>query len=566
MGTVAWQTEAGAAVSGNFAASTVYKAVITLTAKDDFTFDGFTGTFIYPGATVSAYADEKVTITFPATAEEGTKEPGPEDDPVQALIAKWYIKLYDANDAATTTAAQYEFTSDGKVLISGTPTYTYTVSDGTITLKFNGSDAGTATYTITGTMLTIKDSVGSILAAGAYYKKAQETDAGALSELVGSWEEEKGGAIQFVINADGSGKWIAYDCTWSVSGNRLTRTLLDLKYSSSIEYTVKDNTLTFTSGTAQGESEYSLADYVGKPLTKVPVSWKAVTDTTFTSSEHIKGIAYGGGKFVAVGGSGKAAYSEDGGVSWKAVTVAGLDSINGIAYGDPAGKEKFVAVGAYGGKAAYSEDGGETWKAVTDTTFTSSEYINAIAYGGGKFVAVGNKKAAYSEDGGETWKAVTDTTFNIDINGIAYGGGKFVAVGNSGKAAYSENGGVSWTEVTADTYGPHILGIAYGGGKFVAVGSNSSAAYSADGETWTKVDDTEINGRVFIYGIAYGGGKFVAVGEKAGAAYSANGVSWTAITDTGFSATAINGIAYGGKKFVAVGSDGKIFYSNDQEE
>jgi hypothetical protein len=429
------------------------------------------------------YANGKVTITFPATAAEGTKEPGPEDDPAQALVGKWYTRLYDANDATTTTtAAWYEFTSDGKVLMFGTPTYTYTASDGTITIKSDGRDAGTATYTITGTMLTI-GSAGGSLANGTYYK-AQETGAGDLSELVGSWEEEKGGAIRFVINADGSGKWSVYDCTWSVSGNRLTLTIPGLKSSSSIEYTVKDNTLTFTSGTAQGDSGY-LADYAGKSLTKVPVSWKAVTDTTFTSSEYIRGIAYGDGKFVAVEGSGKAAYSEDGGVSWKAVTVPGFgnDTINAIA----SVGGKFVA-GGNQGKAAYSEDGGETWTAVTVPGF-SGNTINGIAYSDGKFVAVGwSRWAAYSEDGGETWAKVDDTEFSISavIYGIAYGGGKFVAVGSRAEAAYSEDG-KTWTKVADTGLGGSnppttIYGIAYGGKKFVAVGSGGKIAYSNDQE------------------------------------------------------------------------------------
>lgn len=39
-GTIAWQTESGASVEGNFEASTVYKAVLTLTAKEGFTFTG----------------------------------------------------------------------------------------------------------------------------------------------------------------------------------------------------------------------------------------------------------------------------------------------------------------------------------------------------------------------------------------------------------------------------------------------------------------------------------------------------------------------------------------------
>jgi hypothetical protein len=67
-GTVAWKENDGTtAVAGNFAASTVYKALITLEAKSGFTFTGFAGTFTYAGADVSAYAAGVVTITFPPT-------------------------------------------------------------------------------------------------------------------------------------------------------------------------------------------------------------------------------------------------------------------------------------------------------------------------------------------------------------------------------------------------------------------------------------------------------------------------------------------------------------------
>jgi formylglycine-generating enzyme required for sulfatase activity len=65
-GTVAWKESDGTtAVSGNFAAL-VYQAVITLTAKNGYTFDGFTGTFSHTGATTVGYAARVVTITFPA--------------------------------------------------------------------------------------------------------------------------------------------------------------------------------------------------------------------------------------------------------------------------------------------------------------------------------------------------------------------------------------------------------------------------------------------------------------------------------------------------------------------
>ena len=97
----------------------------------------------------------------------------------------------------------------------------------------------------------------------------------------------------------------------------------------------------------------------------------------------------------------------------------------------------------------YSADG-LSWTAVSNTTF-GSDTIEGIAYGGGKFVAVGrsgsgsssSSQAAYSADG-ISWTAVSDTTFgSTSIYGIAYGGGKFVAVGGSdslsGKMAYSNN-------------------------------------------------------------------------------------------------------------------------------
>jgi hypothetical protein len=69
-GSVAWQTSTGAAHSGSFAAGTVYKAVVTLSAQDGYTFDGVpANSFSYTGATsVTNEANSgTVTITFPAT-------------------------------------------------------------------------------------------------------------------------------------------------------------------------------------------------------------------------------------------------------------------------------------------------------------------------------------------------------------------------------------------------------------------------------------------------------------------------------------------------------------------
>ncbi|GAB6393309.1 MAG: ZirU family protein [Treponematales bacterium] len=74
-GTVVWKYAGGAAFTGSvFAAGTVYKALVTLTAKDGFTFTGVAA-FTHSGATsvsktISA-SSAKVTITFKMTSTVG---------------------------------------------------------------------------------------------------------------------------------------------------------------------------------------------------------------------------------------------------------------------------------------------------------------------------------------------------------------------------------------------------------------------------------------------------------------------------------------------------------------
>jgi hypothetical protein len=114
-GTIAWQTEAGAAHSGAFAPATVYKAVLTLTAKTGYTFEGVAAnSFSYTGATSVANAVNSgtVTITFPATAA----------DPNTTIpIGSPSVKLY-LNGGATA------LTHSGTTNLGSAGSETYTVS------------------------------------------------------------------------------------------------------------------------------------------------------------------------------------------------------------------------------------------------------------------------------------------------------------------------------------------------------------------------------------------------------------------------------------------------------
>jgi hypothetical protein len=76
---------------------------------------------------------------------------------------------------------------------------------------------------------------------------------------------------------------------------------------------------------------------------------------------------------------------------------------------------------------AYSSDG-VSWTAVTDSTF-GVYAVSTIAYGDGKFVAMGgNGQIAYSTDG-ETWTAGISPVTDIMARSIIYASGKFVAGG-----------------------------------------------------------------------------------------------------------------------------------------
>jgi hypothetical protein len=77
---------------------------------------------------------------------------------------------------------------------------------------------------------------------------------------------------------------------------------------------------------------------------------------------------------------------------------------------------------------------------------------------------VGNNSAiAYSADG-EIWSRVIDSTFgsrsNDSINAVAWGNGRFVAVGYRGKVAYS-SGGAVFTEKPFEIDGVYEIIAAY---------------------------------------------------------------------------------------------------------
>jgi hypothetical protein len=265
------------------------------------------------------------------------------------------------------------------------------------------------------------------------------------------------------------------------------------------------------------------------------------------------------------GGGGNPPVNPGGAMKWTKVENCPFDTgINAIAYGNG----KFVAVGNKA-KIAYSSDNGVTWTAAEDSKFINSD-IKAIAYGNGLFVAVGQGGRIATSPDGVTWTRVTDSTLNNNINAIAYGNNKFVAGDSTGRMATSTDG-VTWTR--GNTAGTDINAITYGNGKFVVCFSYNMG-YSSDGINWTPVENSPFSYATSgsgstIRAIAYGNGKFVAGGGFRGRmAYSSDGVTWTLVQNSTFgdnSGDGIRAIVYGNNKFVAggQGDNGKMAISTD---
>jgi hypothetical protein len=219
-------------------------------------------------------------------------------------------------------------------------------------------------------------------------------------------------------------------------------------------------------------------------------NWKQ----TGTIGFGTKAAVYGPAErlYVVAGQNGQAAYTPNLGDNFVTIpeTVTGWSGTGNTAY---------INAGAYGsgryvfgggsGRIAYtdsilksSED--NPWVGVEDSPLKSADFVNAIAYGGDDtFVAVGNTLdggvIVYSTDRGETWE-VADTTDSPDVleNGIyalTYDNGYYVAVNDSGDVAYSANG-ITWTDATGSvsySAGVNVVVFYPADNAFFAAGSNA---------------------------------------------------------------------------------------------
>ncbi len=254
------------------------------------------------------------------------------------------------------------------------------------------------------------------------------------------------------------------------------------------------------------------------------------------------GLAYGNGVFLAVGLQGGTLRSTDG-ANWSFYQTA-IPISPGLAFGDG----RFVALT---GGPAYSSPDGLAWSRISSLLSASW-----LMHGGGQFVATDGARIWTSPDATNwTGRGLATTGHIWDI---AYGEGKFVAVG-SGALSVSTNGS-RWLNLAAAVTTTLINAATYGEGSFVAVGDQSTILRSADGAKWTRIAAGSPSAPD-LYAAAYGGGTFVAVGSRGLVLVSTNGIDWSSATNTGD--TLLPDVIYANGQFLAVGSNGTILTSAD---
>jgi hypothetical protein len=233
----------------------------------------------------------------------------------------------------------------------------------------------------------------------------------------------------WAVGGTGHMAWSEDGRTWEkVDSPGITTNIVDIAWGEVAGY---DDGV-FVAGGDRGTMSYS---------TDGGVTWVNNDQTTHFSAvqiANVKAIGWGAGRFLAVGQHARAIYSEDG-INWtnsspQTAAIFGSSHDSGISVAAYGGGQ-YVIAGS--GVVALSSDC-ETWERIdmAHANFPrgmSYGWINSLVYAEGLYViGGGDGKAAYSVDA-RNWIPIPATNpifhnFHF-INGLAYGKGRFVAVG-----------------------------------------------------------------------------------------------------------------------------------------
>lgn len=272
--------------------------------------------------------------------------------------------------------------------------------------------------------------------------------------------------------------------------------------------------------------------------------WTTKADGT-QQDQGLAGIVYANGRFVAVGHKGRILTSTDG-LTWSPATSGTTESLTGIAYDGG----KLVAVGWKG--IILTSSNGLSW---TIQTANPAYIFTSVAYGGGQFVVGDAHGRIITSPNGINWTNQTVPISGFQLTAITAGtNGGLVAVGGGNVAVVlTSPDGVTWTYRPVSGTQTMLRGVAYDPTQhlYVATAGPDKLVWSADGNSWTTIPPGVESG---LFGLRYINGRFIGLGESGIIRSSVNGTTWRALTMN--ENITFSRAAFGNNRYVAVGGYG----------
>ncbi|NMO94305.1 WD40/YVTN/BNR-like repeat-containing protein [Paenibacillus lemnae] len=295
------------------------------------------------------------------------------------------------------------------------------------------------------------------------------------------------------------------------------------------------------------------------------VTWKKQSKSP--AGVQFQSIFTNGKTYIAVGSasgslsSGQVSYTSSNGASWAKHDISHVASVytmypvsGGFA---GIGSNKVDGISSDGTYALFTSDG-KKWSYRLAGTSGSGDF-RGIATNGKRTVAVGLDGSVVYTVNGSQWKSSHPFSFSERLGrahlfDVAWGAGKFVAVGNGG--VYVSADGVSWKSVRVpfkDQYGG-LRQILWTGKFFVASDQVYGVYTSKDGLKWTKVSSVS-KSDYWLTSMVWDGKRVVAAFQmyNNGKQYtkimqSTNGTTWAELARLQLT---VADMAWNGKGYVA---------------
>jgi hypothetical protein len=276
----------------------------------------------------------------------------------------------------------------------------------------------------------------------------------------------------------------------------------------------------------------------------------------------LNALAAGHGRIVAVGERGSVAFSTNG-LDWRDGHRDGrARDREAIVFGN----DVFVALS---GSWPEVSSNGVDW---VDTSFPDGFYASSVAFGNGRFVAVGYSESLAISTNGIHWELHDVSGLERRSGEVNFADGRFFislnAIPGLGIAAgvLVSTDGMTWA-FHESPLGAGLQEIAYGHAGFVGIQEyrNAVVALSSNGTDWVEQFIPELVGMA-ARSVAYGKGLYLVAGFRLGQlslglASSTNGIDWT--PNPGIGTNSILKLFFDGTRFTAVGLYGFIAVSDN---